>query len=65
MTELKTGTWVVIADGEKALFLENTMDAEDPYLVVRRIDVRAWCKRTSTRNTGDANIYRGALAMLR
>ena len=33
MTELKTGTWVVIADGEKALFLENTMDAEDPYLV--------------------------------
>ncbi|KEP70779.1 host attachment protein [Thioclava sp. BHET1] len=38
MTELKSGTWVVIADGEKALFLENTMDAEDPYLVVRRID---------------------------
>ena len=38
MTTLKTGTWVVIADGEKALFLENMMDAQDPNLVVRRID---------------------------
>ena len=34
MTELTNGTWVLIADGEKALFLENQTDAEDPYLKV-------------------------------
>ena len=38
MTKLTKETWVVIADGEKALFLENMMDAQDPNLVVRRID---------------------------
>ncbi|OOY21525.1 Host attachment protein [Thioclava sp. DLFJ5-1] len=38
MTKLSKGTWVVIADGEKALFLENMMDDEDPNLVVRRVD---------------------------
>lgn len=36
MTDLTTGTWVLVADGEKALFLENVTDAEDPHLVVRR-----------------------------
>ena len=36
MTELKTGTWVLVADSEKALFLENIADGEDPHLVVRR-----------------------------
>ena len=36
MTELKKGTWVLIADSEKALFLENVTDGIDPYLVVRR-----------------------------
>ncbi len=37
MTALKNGTWVLIADGEKALFLENRTDGEDPFLeVVRR-----------------------------
>ena len=40
MTKLTKETWVVIADGEKALFLENTMDALDPNLVVRRIDAQ-------------------------
>ncbi|SIN85209.1 host attachment family protein [Vannielia litorea] len=34
MTELKQGTWVLVADSEKALFLENVTDGGDPYLVV-------------------------------
>ena len=34
MVELKQGTWVLVADSEKALFLENVTDAEDPFLVV-------------------------------
>lgn len=38
MTELTHGTWVVIADGEKALFLENRTDQEDPFLQVMRIE---------------------------
>lgn len=33
---LDNGTWVLIADGEKALFLENKTDAENPYLEVWR-----------------------------
>lgn len=33
---LDHGTWVLIADGEKALFLENITDAEDPHLQVWR-----------------------------
>ncbi|MBV0911883.1 host attachment family protein [Anianabacter salinae] len=33
---LDTGTWVLVADGEKALFLENIGDGQDPHLVVRR-----------------------------
>ncbi|PLS22049.1 host attachment family protein [Neptunicoccus cionae] len=36
MAELKNGTWVLIADGEKALFLENQTDGEDPHLQVVR-----------------------------
>ncbi len=36
MAGLDTGTWVLIADGEKALILENHGDAEAPYLKVRR-----------------------------
>ncbi|MGR3435179.1 MAG: host attachment family protein [Shimia sp.] len=36
MTKLREGTWVVVADGEKALFLENKTDGEDPYLDVFR-----------------------------
>ncbi|WP_339106948.1 host attachment family protein [Thioclava sp. GXIMD4216] len=35
--KLDTGTWVVIADGEKALFLENITDAKDPNLTVRHV----------------------------
>jgi len=38
MTKLTKKTWVVIADGEKALFLENMTDAQNPNLVVRRVD---------------------------
>ncbi|QQA44428.1 host attachment family protein [Pelagovum pacificum] len=33
---LDNGTWVMIADGEKALFLENLTDAENPNLEVVR-----------------------------
>ncbi|SER53024.1 Protein required for attachment to host cells [Tranquillimonas rosea] len=33
---LTQGSWVLIADGEKALFLENVADGEDPQLVVVR-----------------------------
>lgn len=36
MTEIAHGTWVLIADGEKALFLENVTDGADPYLRVWR-----------------------------
>lgn len=38
MTELANGTWVLVADGEKALFLENVTDGQDPYLQVRRLE---------------------------
>ncbi|WP_324753962.1 host attachment family protein [Roseovarius sp. Pro17] len=38
MIELKTGTWVLICDGEKALFLRNDGDADAPDLNVVRID---------------------------
>lgn len=36
MTRLTQGTWVLVADGEKALFLENQTDGEDPFLQVFR-----------------------------
>ena len=36
MTELTRDTWVLVADGEKALFLKNITDAENPNLVVVR-----------------------------
>ncbi|MBS1303543.1 host attachment family protein [Loktanella sp. SALINAS62] len=36
MTKIKNGTWVVVADGEKALFLENVTDGDDPNLEVIR-----------------------------
>lgn len=34
MTRLTQGTWVLVADSEKALFLENQTDEQDPYLTV-------------------------------
>ncbi|MBT8409604.1 MAG: host attachment family protein [Alphaproteobacteria bacterium] len=37
MALFKTGTWVLVADGEKALFLENTGDVRAPALEVRRM----------------------------
>lgn len=36
MTKIANGTWVLVADSEKALFLENIADGEDPHLVVRK-----------------------------
>lgn len=38
MTDLANGTWVLVADGEKALFLENVTDGEDPHFKVRRLE---------------------------
>jgi protein required for attachment to host cells len=35
---LTTGTWVLVADSEKALLMENIGDADAPNLVVRRED---------------------------
>ena len=35
---LDTGTWIVVADGEKALFLENAGDAQDYNFQIRRIE---------------------------
>ncbi len=40
MTELTQDTWVVVADGEKALFLHNVTDAEDPNLDVAEKDAQ-------------------------
>lgn len=36
MARLEAGTWVLVADGEKALILENHGDADFPHLKVRR-----------------------------
>ena len=36
MAQMKQGTWVLVADGEKALILENHGDDEHPNLQVRR-----------------------------
>lgn len=36
MTRISNGTWVLVADGEKALFLRNQTDGEDPFLEVIR-----------------------------
>ena len=36
MTTIKYGTWVLVADGEKALFFENQTDGADPHLKVVR-----------------------------
>lgn len=36
MAKLENGTWVLIADGEKALFMVNDTDAKDPFLQVFR-----------------------------
>lgn len=36
MQRLTNGTWVVIADGEKALFMENEGDGQYPVLRLRR-----------------------------
>ena len=38
MSVLTQGTWVLVADGEKALFLRNDLDAENPDLNVVRIE---------------------------
>lgn len=38
MTKISNGSWVLVADGEKALFLENVGDAQDLHLQVVRKD---------------------------
>ena len=37
MTDLKNGTWVLVADGEKALFLENVTDRKNPHDRTRQL----------------------------
>ncbi|MFV2053516.1 host attachment family protein [Aliiroseovarius sp. YM-037] len=34
--KVDTGTWVLVADSEKALFLENIGDAQNPHFELRR-----------------------------
>ncbi len=41
MTDLTHGTWVLLADGEKALFLRNDLDEIDPDLNVVRLKAQA------------------------
>ncbi|MCX8224784.1 MAG: host attachment family protein [Sulfitobacter sp.] len=36
MAKIENGTWVLIADGEKALFMVNETDGENPFLQVFR-----------------------------
>ncbi|PPB80971.1 protein required for attachment to host cells [Albidovulum inexpectatum] len=36
-TRLKEGDWIVVADGEKALFLRNLTDHENPHFQVVRV----------------------------
>ena len=38
MAELKEGTWVVVTDSEKALFLRNLTDHQDPHLEVMQTE---------------------------
>ncbi|MBE9635565.1 host attachment protein [Salipiger mangrovisoli] len=40
MAILSNGTWVLVADGEKALFLRNDVDERDPDLNVVRIETQ-------------------------
>lgn len=41
MAKLDNGAWVLVADGEKALFLCNVTDAENPNLEVLRRDMQS------------------------
>ena len=34
MARIRNGTWIVVTDSEKALFLRNLTDHEDPHLEV-------------------------------
>ncbi|SFI74686.1 host attachment family protein [Celeribacter neptunius] len=40
MSVLQKGTWVLVADGEKALFLRNDLEAMNPDLNVLRIETQ-------------------------
>ncbi|MCE8006664.1 host attachment family protein [Aestuariivita sp.] len=40
MVELKTGTWVVVTDSEKALFMRNITDHDDPNLSILETEVQ-------------------------
>ena len=49
MSVLTNGTWVLVADGEKALFLRNLTDAENPNLEVVREEAQ---ENPATREQG-------------
>lgn len=55
MVALAQGTWVIIADGEKALFMENITDAEDPNLVVLSVEEQDTPKSKPTDRAGRRN----------
>ena len=39
MAELSNGTWIVVADAEKALLMENVTDHDDPnFRIISRTD---------------------------
>ena len=38
MTGIANGAWVLVADGERALFTRNITDADNPHLVVIRVE---------------------------
>lgn len=52
MALFKTGTWVLVADGEKALFLENVGEPGAPALEVRRMKEQ---ENPPTRDQGTAS----------
>lgn len=64
---LPQGTWVVVADGEKALFLVNEGDNIDMQLVVRRKDeqdnppARDWAENRPGRFNDGPSVQRSAV----
>ncbi|MDC0737842.1 host attachment family protein [Cognatishimia sp. SS12] len=64
---LPHGTWVLIADGEKALFLENKGDEQDMHLTVRRKEeqdnpkAQDWAANRPGRFNDGPSVHRSAV----
>ena len=65
MTQLKQGTWVVVADGEKALILENITDGAGPAISRSSARKRRRTRRPASRGrtSPDAATTRPAAAL--